>query len=200
MYQGGQIDALLDFADNVVVFEIKSPLLSAAAKRLGNRTEFEKHVNLKFVRNEKGEPKAVLQLAKSSRSIAEGGVSTTAKPARIYPVLGGEEPALQTIGFNTHLNAIFQREAAPYPSIRPLTVMTISELEESLPYFSGNTFKWAELFETRFADNGVIGHSIHQAIFDWRHTKGVASLRNEAILKRFEQLFQKMKENYEFQV
>ena len=83
VYRGGQIDALLDFANNVIVFEVKSSLLSEAAKRLGNRAEFEKQVNLKFVRNEKGKPKAVLQLAKSARSIAGGLVPTTAKPARI---------------------------------------------------------------------------------------------------------------------
>ena len=198
-YQGGQIDALLDFANNVVVFEIKSSLLSEAAKRLGNQAEFEKQVNLKFVRNEKGEPKAVLQLAKSAKSIADGLVPTTTKPARIYPVLVGEEPALQTLGFNSYLNAIFQKEMAQCPLVRPLTVMTIGELEEILPYVSKNIFTWAELFETRFVGSEVIGHSAHQAIFDLRHTKGVASLRNEVILKRFDQIFEKMKESYKFQ-
>jgi hypothetical protein len=198
-YQGGQIDALLDFANSIVVFEIKSSLLSEAAKRRGDRPEFEKQVNLKFVRNEKGEPKAVLQLAKSAKSVADGLVPTSARPARIYPVLIGEDPALQALGFNTYLNAIFQKETAQCPLVRPLTVMTIGELEEILPYVSINTFTWAELFETRFAGSEVIGYSVHQALFDWRHTKGVASFRNEVILKRFQQIFERMKESYQFQ-
>jgi hypothetical protein len=198
-YQGGQIDALLDFAQNVVVFEIKSSLLSEAAKRLGDRVAFEKQVNLKFVRNEHGDPKAVLQLAKSSKSIAEGHVPTTMKPARVYPVLVGEEPALQTFGFNTYLNRIFQKELVQGPCMRPLTVMTVGELEEILPYVSNNMFTWADLFETRFADSEVIGHSVHQAMFDWRHAKGVAPCRNEVLLRRFKQIFKKMKERYQFQ-
>jgi hypothetical protein len=199
IYQGGQIDALLDCAQNVVVFEIKSSLLSEAAKRLGDRAAFEKQVNLKFVRNEDGEAKAILQLAKSSRSIAERHVPTTMKPARIYPVLLGEERALQALGFNTYLNSIFQKELAQDPSVRPLTVMTIGEFEEILPHVSKNTFTWAELFETRFAGNEVISYSVHQAVVDWCRTKGVASFRNELILERFEQIFLKMKERYKFE-
>ena len=83
--------------------------------------------------------------------------------------------------------------------MRPMTVMTISELEEILPYVSNNTFTWADLFETRFAGSEVIGYSVHQAVFDLRHARGVASFRNEVILKRFHQIFEKMKETYKFQ-
>jgi hypothetical protein len=55
------------------------------------------------------------------------------------------------------------------------------------------------LFETRFSGSEVISNSVHQAVFDWRHARGVASFRNEAILKRFQQIFEKMKESYKFE-
>jgi len=158
IYKGGQIDAVLDFAGDVVVFEIKSSLLSEAAKRKGQRSGFEEEVNLKFVHNDKGKPKAVLQLAKSCRSIAEGVVVTTVIPNRIYPVLLGEEPALQTLGFNTYLNDIFEKEVGRSSVVRPLTVMSVEEFEEMLAYVSKNAFSWAELLESRFANRQVIGH------------------------------------------
>lgn len=198
-YKGGQIDALLDFGGEVIVFETKSSLLSEAAKRKGDLGEFEGQVNLKFVRNEAGNPKAVLQLVKSCRSIAAGVVPTTLKPNRIYPVLLGEEPALQTLGFNTYLNDVFQKELGHDSVIRPLTVMTIEEFEETLAYVSPNVFSWAELLETRFANGDVIGHSVHQAIYDWRHSKEVGLHRNEVLLRQFKEIFQRMKERYQFQ-
>ena len=106
---------------------------------------------------------------------------------------------MQALGFNTYLNSIFQKELVHHPAVRPLTVMTIGELEEILPYVSKGTFGWAELFETRFAGDEVIAYSVHQAILDWCNTKGAAPLRNEVILGRFEEIFQKMKESYQFQ-
>ena len=199
IYKGGQIDALLDFAGEVVVFEIKSSLLSEGAKRKGDRTEFEEQVNLKFVRNQDGKPKAVLQLAKSCQSIAADMVPATVRPSRIYPVVVGEEPALQTLGFNTYLNEVFQREVGHSSPVRPLTVMTTSEFEEMLAYTSKNVFSWGELLETRFADEEVIGDSVHQAIYDWRHKKGLGLFRNEVLIRRFKEIFEMMKKKYQFQ-
>jgi len=40
---------------------------------------------------------------------------------------------------------------------------------------------------------------VHQAIYDWRHAKGVGYYRNEVLLKRFNQIFQEMKKRYDFQ-
>ncbi len=198
-YKGGQIDALLDFAGEVVVFEIKSSLLSEAAKRKGERAEFEAQVNLKFVRDDEGKPKGVLQLANSCRAVAEGKAPATVTPNRIYPVLVGAEAALQTVGFNTYLNETFQEEFGPSSVVRPLTVMTISEFEEMLAYVSKNAFSWADVLESRFSTQEVISHSVHQAVYDWRHAKGVGYYRNEVLLNRFNQIFQQMKERYEFQ-
>ena len=140
-----------------------------------------------------------MQLAKSCRSIASGVVHATVRPNRIYPVLLGEEPALQTLGFNTYLNDVFRKESRQGSVVRPLTVMTINEFEEMLGYVAQNAFSWAELLDTRFANGDVIGHSVHQAMYDWRHSKGVGLYRNEVLLKRFNEIFQKMRERYQFQ-
>lgn len=53
-YKAGQIDALLDFGEVVVVFEIKSSLLTESAKRTGKSSQFVPDYERKFVRNAKG--------------------------------------------------------------------------------------------------------------------------------------------------
>jgi len=58
-YKTGQIDALLDLG-NVVVFEIKSSLLTEVAKRATNSAAFVADYERKFVRNAKSAPKAGL--------------------------------------------------------------------------------------------------------------------------------------------
>lgn len=197
-YRGGQIDALLNLAGAVVVFEVKSSLLTEAAKRSGDRKKLEEEINVKFIRNERRKPKAVTQLVTSCKSIESGVVPILPKPNRIYPVLVADEPTLQTTGFNIHLNDIFQSELGPSYTIRPLTVMTVNEFEEMLPYVSTNVFGWSDLLETRFTGSQVIGHSIHQSIYDWLRMKGGSLHRNEILLERFEGIFEKIKRNYQF--
>jgi len=82
-YNGGQIDALLDFGEAVVVFEIKSSLLTEAAKRSGDRAKFVADFERKFVRNEKGKAKALLQLAASCKAIEDGRIPTAMTPGRM---------------------------------------------------------------------------------------------------------------------
>ena len=58
-YDAGQVDGLLDFGQVVVVFEIKSSLLTETAKRSGNKADFVADYERKFVRNARGKPKAL---------------------------------------------------------------------------------------------------------------------------------------------
>ena len=85
-YDGGQVDALLDFGEAVVLFEIKSSLLTEGAKRGSDSAKFVADFERKFVRNERGKPKALLQLAASCKAIEGCRIRTAMKPARIYPV------------------------------------------------------------------------------------------------------------------
>jgi hypothetical protein len=66
----GQIDALLDFGPDVFVVEIKSSLLTEAAKRSGDATALAADIERKFIRNERGAPKAVVQLARAADTYA----------------------------------------------------------------------------------------------------------------------------------
>lgn len=185
-YDEGQVDALLDFGDVVVVFEIKSSLFTEGAKRSGNSTQFLPDYERKFVRNAKGAPKALLQLAASCKAIEDGRIPTAMKPLRIYPVCVSDEPAVESFFFTTYSNEIFQKELPAGSRIQSVTMMSINELEEILPYVSASSFSWAELLD--FRHHGPTGgvFSVHQAIYDLKRVKGVPTSRNQAVRKNFD--------------
>jgi hypothetical protein len=188
-YDGGQIDALLDFGEVVVVFEIKSSLLTEAAKRTADSSKFLRDFELKFVRNEKGKPKALLQLAVSCKVIEGAKITTATKPARIYPVCVSDEPAVESFFFTAYANEIFQKEVPARSRIQPVTMMSINELEEILPYVSENLFSWPELLDFRLSGPTGGAFSVHQAVYDLLREKGLSARRNQAIRKSFDEVW-----------
>jgi hypothetical protein len=188
-YAGGQIDALLDFGEVVIVFEIKSSLLTEPAKRRGSKPDFVADYERKFVRNAKGKPKALVQLAASCKAMKEGRIPTAMKPpARIYPVCVSDEPAVESFFFTSYSNEIFQKEVSAGLHIQPVTMMSINELEEILPYVSANSFSWAELLDFRLTRlTGAF--SVHQAIYDLLRAKGLPPSRNQAIRTNFDEVW-----------
>ncbi len=188
-YDGGQVDALLDFGEAVVVFEIKSSLLTEAAKRGGDRAKFVADFERKFVRNERGKPKALLQLAASCKAIEGCRIRTAMKPARIYPVCVSDEPAVESFFFTAYANETFEKEVPAKSRIRPVTMMSVNELEEILPYVSENLFSWSELLDFRLSGPTGGGFSVHQAIYDLLREKGLSARRNQAIHKSFDEVW-----------
>jgi len=188
-YETCQIDALLDFGAEVMVFEIKASLLTEPAKRGINEAEFLKDFNRKFVHNEKGSPKAILQLVASCKAVEDGGIRTATRPTRIYPIFVSDEPAVETFFFNAYSNEIFQKNLPGGSRIQPITVMSINELEEILPYVSENAFSWAELLQSRFNGVGVRPFSVHQTIYDLSRSKGLQPHRNQAMRNGFDKVW-----------
>ncbi len=175
---------MLDCTSEVILFEIKSSLLTEAAKRSGDRGAFEADVRRKFVVNERGRPKAVRQMAISSKAILEGKTPTKDTVKRIYPVMVTDEPAVATFGFNTYLDGLFRQEVGADKAIKNLTVMTIDELEEFLAYAVGGKIGWSELLEFRFK-KGPPSVSVSQDIYDFRLSRGYEVRRNTTVLQRF---------------
>jgi hypothetical protein len=188
-YDGGQIDALLDFGEVVVVFEIKSSLLTEAAKRSGDSSTFVADFERKFVRNEKGKPKALLQLAASCKAIEEGRIRTAVKPGRIYPVCVSDEPAVESFFFTAYANKTFEKELPARSRILPVTMMSVNELEEILPYVSDNSFSWPELLDFRLGGPTGGPFPVHQAIYDLLRQKGLSARRNQAIRESFDEVW-----------
>jgi hypothetical protein len=94
------------------------------------------------------------------------------------------------------LNERFQQEAADLTQVRPLTVMSVNECEELLPYSAANAFSWADLCESRFDNGQVSVWSVHQAIYDLRHGRNVGMERNRPLLDRFEAIYRDILQTY----
>jgi hypothetical protein len=195
-FSDGQIDALLDFGSDVFIIEIKSSLLTETAKRSGDPAVLAADIERKFVRNERGAPKAVSQLARAANAVLRGEVQTAIRPRRIYPVLITDEPGCECLAFNAYLNERFQDEAGYIDGVRPLTVMSVNECEELLPYSTVNAFSWADLCESRFDHGHVTVWSVHQAIYDLRHLRGSRVERNACLLERFDVIYDALLRTY----
>jgi hypothetical protein len=193
-FEGGQIDALIDCGPEIILFEVKSSILTESAKRSGDRKAFESDVRRKFIENEKGKPKALKQLARSAKAILNGKVETKTTVKRIYPVMVCDEPSVESFGFNTYLHNIFQKEIDSNSLIRPLTVMHIQELEEFLAYAKTGVIGWSQLLETRFQRPFSV--SFRQDIYDFRAVHNLPVKRNQRILKRFEKIWQMINHRY----
>jgi hypothetical protein len=53
------------------------------------------------------------------------------KPGRIYPTYVSDEPAAES--FTSYANDTFEKELPAGSRIRPVTMMSVNELEEILP-------------------------------------------------------------------
>jgi len=199
-YDNGQIDALLDFGEYVVVFEFKASLLKYETKNRREKARFEEEIGRKFIENEKGAPKALRQLANAATAIRDQTVKTAIKPQRIFPVLVGYEPTLETFSMNTYLHEKFRAFISAQEneiSVLPLTVMSIDEFEGVLPNVQNGTFTWRELLGERFDHDRVKVFSIHQTVYDLCRKKGVEIRRNQFLLDQFEAIFDSVASRYQ---
>jgi hypothetical protein len=146
-YKDGQIDALLDFGSFVLVIEIKASLLTEPAKRSADKETFFKGFRRKFVENEKGNPKAIKQLASACRAILKGEIPVANRNESpvIYPIFISDEPTIETTFMNALFYDEFQKEGIDDPKVKPLTIMAIDELEQLLSHFNDGDFTWEEL-------------------------------------------------------
>jgi hypothetical protein len=83
-------------------------------------------------------------------------------PATIYPVVVVADPALEAPFVNVFCNELFQTVVGEV-AVRPLTVMSIHEFEDTLPVIGSGQLTWRELFNFRFADGKIRSTSVHQA-------------------------------------
>ncbi len=190
--ENGQIDAFLDYGTEAIVFEIKSSLLHLDAKYGRNWERFEQEIRLKFVENQRRKPKALKQLANAAKAVINGAVLNTPPSKRkIYPVLISEEKSLECLSMNKYLNELFRSllDEETAANVYPLTVISIDELEELLPYIGQGLITWQEIFRERFNRDEVSMFSIHQALYDLIGKRSLPRLRNERLLQRFEAVF-----------
>jgi hypothetical protein len=124
------------------------------------------------------------------KAIKGGKIRTAMKPGRIYPVCISDEPAVESFFFTSYANETFEKEFPAGSRIRPLTMMSVNELDEILPYVSENLFSWPELLDFRLSGPTRGAFSVHQAIYDLLREKGLSARRNQAIRKSFDEVWE----------
>jgi hypothetical protein len=193
LYPSGEVDALFDFGDDVILMETKSSLLTEIAKRNGLPDELLSDLRRKYVQTEDGEPKGVVQLANACRAVAEGQIATSLPHPRLYPVLLTQELCLEAPGCNSYLNQEFVDALGGHDISRPLTVMSAGELEEALPYFAAARVTWSGLLDERFPrDGGVLHFSVHQTLYDLLARQQAPRARNDFLLQKFSAIYQEI--------
>lgn len=198
-YRGGQVDALIDFGAYVLVFEIKSSLLTEPAKRSTDKNSFLADFRRKFIENERRKPKAIKQLSAACRAILSGEIRTakTTEPPIIYPIFVSDEPAVEATFMNAFFHEEFQKEGINDTRVKPLTVMTIDELEQILSYVTDNDFSWNELLDSRFNEFGVSPNSVGQAVYALIVLKGLAAKQNSALKRKYDDFGDRMREVFQ---
>jgi hypothetical protein len=198
------VDALLDFGESIVLFEFKHFALLHSAKYSHDAVSLERELRLKLVENQKAKPKAVRQLATSAAAIRDGRVSTlfgkTSKSDRraapVFPVIVVADPGLEALGVNAFLNDIFQSYVTGL-DVKPVTVMSIQELEDVLPCTQAGHISWAELLEGRFDGPRVKLISVHQARYELLLSRRAPYVRNEFRLQQFATIYSLIRARYQ---
>ena len=199
-YGNGQIDALIDFGAYVLVIEIKSSLLTEPAKRSADKETFLADFRRKFTENERGKPKAIKQLSAACRAILAGEIKTAKtgeQPPIVYPIFVSDEPAVEATFMNAFFNEEFQKEGIVDARVKPLTVMSIDELEQTLCYVTDNDFSWSELLDSRFNEFGVYPNSVGQAIYALIVMKGLTAKQNPALKRKYDEFGDRMREAFQ---
>jgi hypothetical protein len=133
--------------------------------------------------SERGKPKALWQLAASCKAIEGCRIRTAMKPARIYLFYLSDEPAVESFFFTAYVNQILEKEVPAKSRIRPVTMISVNELEEILPCVSENLFSWYEPLDFRLSGPTGGAFSVQQAIYDLLREKNSLARRNQAIRK-----------------
>jgi hypothetical protein len=129
----------------------------------------------------------------ASRAVfsALNGRLPVSRGSNIYPVLIAYEPILESFGINEYLNRLFQSELREAnPRVWPLTVLSIDELEEILPYFAANDWNWPAFLLDRFGDHRrVPGYSVHQSLYNFRSENGIPRRVNDFVMRKFDEVY-----------
>ena len=98
---------------------------------------------------------------------------------------------------NAFFNEEFQKEGVNDPKVRPLTLITIDELEQALCYVTDNDFSWKEMLDSRFNEFVVYPNSVGQAIYAQIVMKGLAAKQNPALKQKYDEFADRMREVFQ---
>jgi hypothetical protein len=108
-----------------------------------------------------------------------------------------DEPTLETAFLNGYFNDEFQQEVSmDDPHIRPMTVITIDELEQLLTHASDGEIHWEELLQPRFNRKAVLASSVGQTLYDMLVSKGIEVKQNQTLKLKYDQFGNILRANF----
>ncbi len=202
-------DGFLDYGDAVIAMEYKGKYLSLTAKYSGNRELLLADLNERFGKaarqlahrsetafNQKVERRhGFSERDENNQSVLTYTVDFSRQVTRVYPVVVVQDPAMR-IGFaNRELQKLFAAEIKTkqvnQDLIKPLTLLTIEDLEFLIPYLREITFP--EIFDEYLRP--------HEPMISFRYImnryiegRGIAHRQNEWTMQRFDELRESLKE------
>ncbi len=202
-------DGFLDYGNAVIAMEYKGKYLSLTAKYSGNRELLLADLNERF-------GKATRQLAQRSetafnrdpnlrhgfsqrdennQSVLSYTVAFSRQVRRVYPIVIVQDPALR-IGFaNREMQKLFDAEIKPkevdQDLIKPLTLLTIEDLEYLIPYLGEVTFP--EILDEYLKPHEPL-ISFRYIMNQYLDRQGIAHRQNEWTMQRFDELRESLKE------
>ena len=201
-FAGGEVDAMLNFGDYIIVFEFKHFLLTHEVKYSRSGALLEATLRERLFANQAGKPKAIQQLITSATAIRTGEIQTLMgrtntypRKAIIYPVIVVADPPLEAPFVNVFCNKLFRTEAGGL-DVKPLTMMSVHEFEDTIPLIGSGQLTWSELFNFRFHGEALTPTSIHQARYMLSQEKNLKYVRNDFRLGQFAQIFEKIRKRF----
>lgn len=202
-------DGFLDYGDTVIALEYKGKYLSLTAKYSGDRDLLLADLDERF-------GKAARQLAQRSETafnrdlqqrhgfsqrdqnnqpVISYTVDFSRQVRRVYPVVVVQDPAMR-IGFaNREIQKIFVAEiktkAVDQDLIKPLTLLTVEDLEYLAPYLGEVTFP--EILEEYLKPHEPI-ISFRYIMNQYLDRRGIARRKNEWTMKRYDELRDSLKD------
>jgi hypothetical protein len=202
-------DGFLDYGDTVIAMEYKGKYLSLTAKYSGDRELLLADLNERF-------GKAARQLAQRSETafnrdlqqrhgfsqrdqnnqpVLTYTVDLSRQVRRVYPVVIVQDPAMR-IGFaNREMQKLFDAEIktkqVDQALIKPLTLLTIEDLEYLIPYLGEVTLP--EILDEYLKPHEPI-ISFRYIMNQYLHRRGFARRQNEWTMRRFDELRDSLKD------
>ncbi len=143
-------DGILDYGDSIVFFEFKSSLLSMSARHPATPEDLGTELQSKLGTAQLGRAVSRFLSADGDHNCVIDGLDV-ARVSTVYPVLVCLDHAMGSYLLGATAEHFF-REALDLPDdapeVKPLTVLTVEELEHLLPYVDDHSF--VQLLEVWF--------------------------------------------------
>jgi len=196
-------DGVIDCGDALIAMEYKGGFLSAGAKYSGQRDLLVAELDQKFGRARGAGVEQLVRKIEVVFNSERAARKTFAQlhvdaVRRVYPVLVVQDISLQIGLANWRLKRWFEEERASRSIdrdlvIRPLSLLTVENLERLLSYVEAGDFAFTDILDEYGLGTYQPHESFQDVLINFRKKRGIKSRPNERILHSYGELHESMK-------